>query len=408
MEWFVLIFLVPLILVPIVLLCGFAGCGIDTLAPGSGPDHVAAPSNLSGTATGVDEIVLNWQNNTGGPTNFSVQGAPNANSNYPDIGQTALNTFTHKGLVEGTTYHYRVRVEIPSNPFGGVPCDPIMVTTFPATPIKLVATAIDASHVRLSWSNASATADKFSLEHRPFPGPSPESGWTEIHNGPEKTWPPTGSPGASITPGGNDEFRVTAIVSDGYDNNVKKEVPSIPSASISGVTGIPITPPTWKSAFGVPLTDNDPGFAGDTIVQRIDAGHLTNAGTKVRITVRGSTAANLMINKVTISQAAAAGQLWDSAADLIEVRFGGASGVTLPANTPPKISDETNYNLVLGKDLTVAFDINATNGAARRAVLVGPAMYSKTNTAEAGLQNRTGNYTPHVNFVYIVEKIEVS
>jgi hypothetical protein len=123
--------------------------------------------------------------------------------------------------------------------------------------------------------------------------------------------------------------------------------------------------------------------------------------------VRGSTAANLIINKVTISQAAAAGQLWNSAADLIEVRFGGASGVTIPANTS-KISDETNYNLVLGKDLIVAFDINATNGAARRAVLAGPVMYSKKNTAEASLQNRTGNYTPHANSVYIVEKIEVS
>jgi hypothetical protein len=399
MEWFVLIFLVPLILVPIVLLCGFAGCGYSGLGTGVGPS-VAAPSGLSATATGVDEIVLNWQNNTGGPTNFSIERAPSASSSFPEIGQTALTTFTDKkqlGLVEGTTYLYRVRVKISSNPFGGVPCDVVTVTTFPATPTNLVGTPVGTNQVQLSWNNASATATKFSLEHRPNPG----SGWNEIFKGTAKTSPPT-----PLTPAGSDEYRVTAIV-DGYDNNVKKEVRSIPSAPISGVTEIPITPPTWKTAYGVALTVDDPGFAGDTIVQRIDASHLTNAGIKVRITVRGSTAANLIINKVTISQAAAAGQLWNSAADLIEVRFGGASGVTIPANTS-KISDETNYNLVLGKDLIVAFDINATNGAARRAVLAGPVMYSKKNTAEASLQNRTGNYTPHANSVYIVEKIEVS
>ena len=72
MEWFVLIFLVPLVLVPIVLLCGFAGCGIDTVASGTGPaPGVEAPSDLHAKATGVDTIELTWQNNTGGPTTFA-------------------------------------------------------------------------------------------------------------------------------------------------------------------------------------------------------------------------------------------------------------------------------------------------------------------------------------------------
>src|SRR3954469_10935817 len=95
MEWFVLIFLVPLIVVPIVLLCGFAGCGYSGVATGSGPaPGVETPSNLHAKATGVDTIELRWQNNTGGPTNFEVERATSGNSNYSDIGHTGATTLT--------------------------------------------------------------------------------------------------------------------------------------------------------------------------------------------------------------------------------------------------------------------------------------------------------------------------
>jgi hypothetical protein len=285
---------------------------------------------------------------------------------------------------------------------GGVPTAPsnnATATTFPATPTNLVPTLIGASQVQFSWNNASATATKFSLEHRSSPG----SGWTEIYKGTAKT-----SPASPLTPAGGDEYRVSAIV-DGFDNSVAKEVRSIPSAPVAAVTEIPITP--WKTAFNVPLTTDDPqAFNGNTIVQRIDAAHITNAGAKVRITLHGSTTGNLVIKKVTISQAAPAGQLWNSAADLTEVKSGGVSGVTIPANTPPKALDDTNYNLVLGKDLIVAFDISgatATDGFTRRATLAGPTMFSKNNTAEAATQNRSVNYLTHAGRVHIVEKIEV-
>src|SRR6478752_5076378 len=151
MEWFILIFLVPLVLVPIVLLCGFAGCGIDVHATGTGPG-VEAPSDLHAKATGVDTIELKWQNNTGGPTNFEVKRA-SLTTNYSEIGQTGAITLTDNkqleavvkgqvpGLVEGTTYFYRVRVNISSNHDGGAPSDAAETTTFPATPTNLAVTA---------------------------------------------------------------------------------------------------------------------------------------------------------------------------------------------------------------------------------------------------------------------------
>ena len=393
MDWLFLIFLVPLILVPIVLLCGFAGCGLDVVGTGV---FDAVPSNLNATAGGTDTINLSWKDNSVAASVFIVERGPPGGSLVPIKTGVKGVTAVDNPSNEGTTFLYDVRA---TAGVGGVPTAPsnsATVTTFPATPTNLVPTLTGASQVQFSWNNASATATKFSLEHRSSPG----SAWTEIYKGTAKT-----SPASPLTPAGGDEYRVSAIV-DGFDNSVAKEVRSIPSAPVAAVTEIPITP--WKTAFNVPLTTDDPqAFNGNTIVQRIDAAHITNAGAKVRITLHGSTTGNLVIKKVTISQAAPAGQLWNSAADLTEVKSGGVSGVTIPANTPPKALDDTNYNLVPGKDLIVAFDISATDGLTRRATLPGPTMFSKNNTAEAATQNRSVNYLTHAGRVHIVEKIEV-
>src|SRR4029077_18672365 len=118
MEWFGLIFLLPLILVPIVLLCGFVGCGIDDVAT----KVFLPPSNLVGTAVGEKRIDLTWQDNTGGGVDFSIERAPNGGSFFP-IGDTTSQptktVFTDQDplipliprLLEGTTFLYQVRVK---------------------------------------------------------------------------------------------------------------------------------------------------------------------------------------------------------------------------------------------------------------------------------------------------------
>jgi hypothetical protein len=168
----------------------------------------------------------------------------------------------------------------------------------------------------------------------------------------------------------------------------------------------------WRTAYDHPLTTNDTVVARSTIVQRIDAASLIDAGSQVRVTLRGSTEGGLKISKVMISQAAAAGQAWDSAADATELRFGGVSGVELPASTPPlsKLSDETNYTLVADEDLIIAFDIGPDDGSTGKVQFpgpIGPNMYSKESVTEAGVSNRTGDYQTTINSAYIVEKIEV-
>jgi hypothetical protein len=65
LDWLILVLVTPLIIVVVVLLYGFVGCGFD--AEGSLVDtKPLAPSNLTATAIGTDTIELVWQDNSGG------------------------------------------------------------------------------------------------------------------------------------------------------------------------------------------------------------------------------------------------------------------------------------------------------------------------------------------------------
>jgi len=429
MDWFVLIFLVPLVVVPIVLLCGFAGCGIDNVATGGGPaPGVETPSNLHAKATGVDTIELRWQNNTGGATNFEVERATSGTSNYSDIGQTGATTLTDNkqlaavvnglvdGLVEGRTYFYRVRVDIPSNHFGGAPCPEVKTTTLPATPTNLAAIPLDATHVKLSWNNASATANKFIVEHRP----SPTSAWDPkpVYAGLETVVPNSTSPAPSITVGGNDEFRVTSVVGNGYDDNVIKEVNSVPSAPISAVSSIQL-PPAFKTAYDEgSLTANAAFGPNETLVQRIPAANLQNSGAKLRITL-AKTTTDLVISKITVSQVKPGGKVYDSANDLKEVTSGGGtSGVSLKAIDPAKVLDVIDYNLDRTKDLLIAFHILGNSFSCPEKTVIGARMFHKPSTNEPdkpaafnraiGYATALGPTPPGTGGVYLVRAIEVA
>ena len=400
MDWLILIFLIPLVLIPIVLLCGFAGCGLDVVGTAV---PLLPPSNLSGVADGTNKIILNWINNTVGAI-FIVERTVPGGSFAPINSNVPGTNFPDSTATEGITFLYQVRAFMSGG--GGSPTAPsntATVTTLPATPTNLVPTLIGTSQVQLSWTNASATATKFSLEHRSSPG----SGWSEIYKGTAKT-----SPSTPLTPGGGDEYRVIAIV-DGFDNSVPKEVRSNPSVPVSAITSIPITP--WKTAYNIPITINGNnagiGWQGQCLVQIITASRLTNSGSKVRITLRGPTTKNLIIDKVSISRVSGTPPPPNSAADLVEVRSGGASGVTIPAGAP-KTLDDTNYALDRTKNLLIAFNINsaAGNDSIGRALVPTSTMYSRQATAEAltkDPQSRSPGYLTHADSVYLVEKIEV-
>lgn len=303
MVWLLLILLVPVVLIPVVFLAGFVGCGFQHGA--ISPSPPSAPSNLTATAVSTTQINLTWMETDVTVTSFRIARSES----------------------------------------GGTPIDP----TTSANPA-------------------------------PAPGAVPLQ-WSD-HDG--------------LTPGTEYEYQVFATASS----------TGLESAGSNTAQATTFPLPPLPTAYDTPLTTDDTGFEGSTIVNRIDAAHITSAATKVRITLRGSSVAALTLNKVTISGPDPAGQAWDSGPDLTQVLFGGNSAVTIPAGTA-KVSDDTAYNLILGNDLMVAFDVSTSAGSVRFVQLVGPKMHFKKNVAEAGLQNRTANYNARTNSVYIVEKIEV-
>ena len=418
MDWLILILGVPAILIPLVLLFGFAGCTPsatfctdDSECPGgticddgacvlSGeptPEPPpSAPQNLTAIALDDHSVSLTWDNTDPAATDFLIERAPEDGDDFAAIPAPAdlspTGATDASGLQEGVTYIYRVRALLDQE--ASVPSDTSSATVFPAAPVNLVATPVSFDRVDLSWDNASAIATEFSLEHR-----VPGDAFAEIFRGAGTTFSHANDP--SLVEGSGHEYQVFAIVRDGFENDVAQEVKSAASA-IALATTLAFT-----AAFTGTLTTDQTGDEGFCAVQRLSHALLAAGGTQVRITLRGSTTGSLTFDKVTISQpdATTGADLYDAAPDLTDV----ASGVTIPANTAVLVGP-VNYRLNPTKDLLVAFDISNTpnEGNTRVGPLTGATAFASPATAEAGVRDRTTNY-PNVNanILAFIEKIEV-
>jgi hypothetical protein len=131
---------------------------------------------------------------------------------------------------------------------------------------------------------------------------------------------------------------------------------------------------------------------------------LLAGGTQVRMLLRGSTTGSLTLDRLTISQPALTGDLYDAASDLTDV----ASGLTIPPNTAVTVGP-VNYPLDSTQDLLIAFDISNTpnEGNARFGPLSGSDAFARPATAEAGVQDRTTGYAAAQNTIFLIERIEV-
>ena len=307
------------------------------------------------------------------------------------------------GLLEGTIYTYKVKAFRGGNTndasgWSGAK----MATTFPSAVAGVTAVAQEIDKILLSWTNVSAKADHFIVHDHPT------SGGADTDSAPAPTVSGPQSVQESVAPGSAHQYSLFATVS-GFQNvdplSTPAPAPAVVRSAASPV--VSIKPLVFKAA----LTTNQPGFEGFTIVQRIKTTSLSNSGGNVKITVQGSTAGNLVIDKVSISQAAtgAAADPWDSAPDLVQV----AASVTLAANIP-QVLGPVAYNLDRTKDLLIAFDIKpaAGSGRVRKASLPGVGVEAYTMAAdppEALLQDRTdGGYNTEPETLYLIEKIEVT
>jgi hypothetical protein len=421
MEWLALLVLVPAIVVPFVLLFGFSGCGalagtcdgdVDcpvgtrcvngACVPVGAPGGVAevpppAPEALAANGVSDSQIELSWTTDDPTVTSFEIQRAEEGvEGDFAPIADSTAPTFRDTGRAEGTTYVYQVRA------FDGQefsePSDPTSATTFPRTPSNLTATPVEVDRIDVGWTNASARATRFGLEHRA----SSAAPFTEIFNGTGTTFSHTGLAGGS-----DHEYRVTAIIPAGFQNDVLQEVRSAPSA--------PVSARTWAEAFSLALTDPQ-DLAGFCLIQRITAADfagfptlLGSIGTAVRLTVRSS--GILTINRIYLSQVAAPpGDLWDSAADLTRVVDvdQGDPVLVLPADTS-RVLGPVAYPLDRTRDLLVAFDFGATAGQAGVISVVRPGSdhYFRAATQAASVADRASDFSTGSGRHYLVERIEV-
>jgi hypothetical protein len=320
-EWLVLLLLVPIVLVPVILLFGFAGCFIKPdFSPQPTVPDLLTPLNVAARPLETTAIRLSWSNAEPGAT-FEVErtkeGAGPAtlpavidNPSFDDAGAD----LSPQGLEVGAVYFYRVR-------------------------------AVKAGENRLSeWSE-------------------PVQGATFIFS-------------SKLDPaqGGSDQAGVEGACF----------VNRIPAPSPSGKT--------WP---------------------------------RVKITLRGSTAAPLTIDRCSISMPAdvdpqlpsTSREPWDSHTDLLVVpTTEGPAGqsVILPAGVNRSFIAE--YPLDGSRDVLIAFDISPAPGQGN--VRFGPLMLSgppRTHykrppaggqIAEAGILDRASDFEPSLAH-YLVESIEV-
>src|SRR5881396_3863733 len=121
--------------------------GADTIPP-------TVPTGVVGTAVSATQIGLSWNPSTDnvGVTGYLVYDA--------DTGSTIATTtsFTHSGLVPGTTHNYRVSAfdAVPNHsPWTDPPVSvttPVPDSTAPSVPTGLTGKAVSRTRIRLSWT----------------------------------------------------------------------------------------------------------------------------------------------------------------------------------------------------------------------------------------------------------------
>ena len=118
-----------------------------------------APTNLAATAVSSSQINLSWSASTDnvGVIGYYVERQDPGSTNFAQIGSAAGTSFNDTNLASGSTYSYRVRAtDAAGNPSGYSATASATTqagdTQPPTVPTNLVATAVSASQINLSWS----------------------------------------------------------------------------------------------------------------------------------------------------------------------------------------------------------------------------------------------------------------
>jgi hypothetical protein len=198
-----------------------------------------------------------------------------------------------------------------------------------------------------------------------------------------------------LAPGTSYRYRVRLIDTSGD--------PTDWSAPVTGTTLLP-----FASTYAKTLTEDSSLWEGFTLVQRIEAAHLSATGPHVRISVQASSASDASIDRIYISQADSNGNPYDSAADLTLVYDSAANQqqpFVVPAGTTKSLPIVT-YAINKFQALLISVDFSATPGSGVELASSVPtseatAYYLAMPAGEAAVRMRSPNYQQAADVIFI-------
>jgi len=111
MEWLILLLLAPAIVVPVVLLFGFAGCSYSPVRvdPDPDPPPTVTPPTVTADPKNVDHITVSWQNTDPNPaTQYQFVRIKGPVTETDSNLAASITTVDDTGLDAGTVYTYQV------------------------------------------------------------------------------------------------------------------------------------------------------------------------------------------------------------------------------------------------------------------------------------------------------------
>jgi predicted phage tail protein len=128
--------------------------------------NLAPPSALTAQAISSSQIGLAWTDASNNETGFKISRSLNGTT-FAQIATTGANitSYNDTGLAAGTTYYYRVRA---TNSIGDSAASNIVSATTLAAPLwapgNLVATAVSATQINLTWTDLSSSETGVKVE----------------------------------------------------------------------------------------------------------------------------------------------------------------------------------------------------------------------------------------------------
>jgi hypothetical protein len=210
------------------------------------PTSVAAPTNLTAAAVSSSQINLSWTDNASNATSYSVERSTDGTTWSQIASLSATSTsYSDTGLASGSTYYYRVRAfdgTISSAYSNQASASTPTAQAPPAAPSNLVATAVSATRIHLTWTDNANNETGFAIERAVYGKNGTLGSWTQIATvGP--------SPGTGGTVSYNDttvssrksySYRVRAYNASGYSayTNPTSQLAGGPTLALTASTAI--------------------------------------------------------------------------------------------------------------------------------------------------------------------------